>query len=69
MPKYRVYLVTEASASVEVEAEDESEAIDLAFERAPVACFQCPGIGDWTLLSDMYPKQYTSDDDYELIGE
>lgn len=69
MEKYRVYLVTEASASVTVEADSEEEAIEKAFENAPYSCHQCPEIGDWTLLSEMYPEQFKSSDDIEKIED
>lgn len=37
MAKYRVYLEAVASISVEVEAEDEDDAIDKAFDETPSA--------------------------------
>ncbi len=51
MPKYRVYLQTVASVSIEVEAEDKEAAIDAAFEEAPSGvCAQCSGWGrKWSL--------------------
>lgn len=69
MGTYRVYLVTEASASVEVEADSEEEAIERAFEEAPYACHQCPEIGDWALLSEMYPEKFKMGDDVEKISK
>ena len=53
--KYRVYLTNTASTSVEVEAENEDEAIDAAYEAPmPTICAQCSGWNrSWYLeLSD-----------------
>lgn len=69
MAKYRAYLVTEASANVEVEADSEEEAIEKAFEEAPYACHQCPEIGDWAMLSEMYPDRFKAEDDVEKISD
>ena len=69
MAKYRVYLVTEASASVEVEADSEEEAIEKAFENAPYSCHQCPEIGDWALPSEMYPNKFKGEEDVEKIED
>lgn len=51
MTKYRVILETGASVSVTVEANDEEEAIERAFEDAPSeVCAQCSGWGkNWNL--------------------
>ena len=69
MGTYRVYLVTEASASVEVEADSEEEAVERAFEEAPYTCHQCPEIGDWALLSETYPERFKMGDDVEKISK
>ena len=46
MPKYRVYLQTVASTTIEVEAEDENEAYEIAVSgRMPTICAQCAGWG------------------------
>ncbi len=46
MPKYRVYLQTVASVSVQVEAEDPDEALDAAYGQVPrEVCAQCSGWG------------------------
>lgn len=69
MAKYRIHMVTEATASIEVEAETEEEAIEKAFDNAPYSCHQCPEIGDWGLLSDVHPKMFTVEDSVEKVGE
>lgn len=44
--KYRVWLETVASTVIEVEAEDEEQAKDLAYEEGmPSLCAQCSGWG------------------------
>ena len=46
MPKYRVYLQTVASTTIEVEAEDKNEAAELAMSGSlPTICAQCAGWG------------------------
>ena len=52
MSKYRIYLETTASTSVEVEADSEEEAIDLAFENAPRAAWDWPDMGEWFFPPD-----------------
>lgn len=57
MPKYYVQLTTEASLNVLVEAENEEEARDKAFEHDHYICAQCSGwgrdhefdLGEWDL--------------------
>ena len=51
MNKYRVYLQAIANLSVEVEAEDPDEALELAFEQhGQYLCAQCSGWGEnWSL--------------------
>ena len=51
MAKYRVQLETIASMTIEVEAESEEEALDMAFDDAPPdVCAQCSGWGqEWSL--------------------
>jgi hypothetical protein len=42
MGRYRVYLPTTASCVVEVDADDEDDAVDLAIDEAPAhLCAQC----------------------------
>jgi hypothetical protein len=44
--RYRVHLQTVASFSIEVDADDEDAALDVAFEEAPNdLCAQCSGWG------------------------
>jgi hypothetical protein len=46
MPKFRVYLQTVASTTIEVEAEDKHEAYELATsKKMPTICAQCAGWG------------------------
>ena len=45
MSKYRVPIQTLVTAYVTVEAEDETEAIDKAFDKVPYLCAQCSGWG------------------------
>ena len=53
MPKFRVYLINTASYVAEVEAEDEDEAIDLAFDNAPYENIHNDfELSDWALASD-----------------
>lgn len=71
MPKYKVYLVTEASTIIEVEAEDQDSAIVQAFEgELPYAgAFDTYELGDWLLGSDMYPNAKNPLKDVEEIIE
>lgn len=46
MSKFRVTLITTASASIEVEADDRDDAIDAAFEKVPSICAKCGGWGE-----------------------
>ena len=68
MPKYRVYLQTVASTTVEVEAEDKNEAYELAASGPmPTICAQCAGWGgDQNLdLNDVWE----GDDDIDKAVE
>jgi hypothetical protein len=71
MPKYRVYLVTTASATVEVEADDTEQAIELAFQEAPGGlCHQCArdyDLGDLQLSSEMFPQFNKPENDVEEV--
>lgn len=71
MAKYRVTLTTEASFTTEVEANDENEARELAFEEAPYAlCHQEPvEIGDWGVYEDDPELAKRGLKSVELIGE
>jgi hypothetical protein len=65
MPRYRVYLQTVASATVEVEAEDKNEAYELATcGDLPVICAQCSGWGRKQSL-DLGDVWEIPDDDIE----
>lgn len=47
MPKYAVTLETIANVTIEVDAEDESDAFEKAFEEVPSeVCAQCSGWGN-----------------------
>lgn len=66
MPKYRVYLLSTASYVAEVEAEDEDEAIELAYEEVPYENVSNDfELGDWYLPSDATRGEI----DVELIEE
>ena len=66
MPKFRVYLINTASYVAEVEAEDEDEAINLAFEEAPYENISNDfELADWYLPSEAMHGQI----DVELIEE
>lgn len=69
MGRFIVYLVTTASASVEVEAEDGEEAVEKAFESSlPYAsAFAGFDLGDWTTPSELFPKWSKPEDDYEEV--
>ena len=46
MPKYRVYLQTVASTTIEVEADSKDAAIESALDQdMPTICAQCSGWG------------------------
>lgn len=47
MPKYRVHLEAVASVSVEVEAETQEEAVEIAFDHTPSQGWDWPDLGDW----------------------
>jgi hypothetical protein len=63
MPEYVVYFRTVASTAVRVEADDEDEAVEAAFEELPHLCAQCSGwgqragveLGDWQTLDEPWP--------------
>jgi hypothetical protein len=66
MPKYRVAMHTGASLFIVVEANDETEAADIAYEEIPGGvCAQCSGWGQkWSLdLGDL-----EIDEDEEFNG-
>lgn len=69
MEKYRVYLLAVAEAVVEVEANDENEAIELAFQNAPAGANVTNefDMGEWSLASDLFPGR-KSEDDYEVVS-
>lgn len=69
MTKYLVYLTAVASTSVEVEAEDGEEAVEIALAgRLPYApAFAGFDLGEWTTQSELFPHA-NPDYDYEEIG-
>ena len=72
MPKYRVHLVTVASTSVEVEADDGEAAIEKAFEQElPYApAFADYEFGEWSTASELFPGGVNApENDYEEISE
>ncbi len=66
MTSYRVFLVAVAEAVVTVEADDPEEAIELAFDNAPQGANISNDfdMGDWQLMSDIWPDR-KAEDDYE----
>jgi hypothetical protein len=72
MAKYTVYQTTTASWSVEVEADDEDEALEKAYAAAvPDICAQCSGWGrDYSLeLGDEWTATDVYDADNNLVWE
>lgn len=73
MPKYRVSLMRIDELTIEVEADDESDAIGLAFDGAPGLCAHCSGWGqrwgvdegEWAMASEFNPDNT----DVELLDE
>ena len=56
MTRYRLNLVNVGSISIEVEAESEDEAIDLAYERVPQENIHTGfDLGEWVFASDLWP--------------
>lgn len=52
MTKYRVVLEAVASIVVEVEADSEDEAVDLAFDHTPSQGWDWPDLGEWYFPGD-----------------
>lgn len=71
MPKFIVYLVTTASTSVAVEAEDGEDAVEKAFETSlPYAsAFAGFDLGDWMTPSGLMPEFNKPEDDYEEVPD
>lgn len=65
--KYRVNFLAVASYTVEVDAEDEQDAIDKAYDHLPSRAWDWPEMGDWTLPSDLFPSINTAEDDVEQV--
>lgn len=65
MAKYRIYLESTASASVEIEADSEEEAIEAVWAEEqvelPWSCHQCPEITEWVFPPDEYPDRRRGD--------
>lgn len=69
MAKYQVSLYNVAQFFVEVEADSEEEAIDLAFDEAPGENITMGfDLGDWALPSEMFPSSYKAEDDVKEIN-
>ena len=73
MPRYRVYLQTVASTTIEVEADDPDEAYEKAAgERMPQICAQCSGWGGGQNLelNDVWdiPEGTSIDEATEKVG-
>lgn len=73
MSTYRVYLVTTASVTMTVEADDPEQAIEEAFQEAPGSlCHQCArdyDLGDLQVSSEMFPQFNRPENDVELVEE
>lgn len=72
MSMYRVRLVRTASAVFDVEADDEDQAIEAAFEQAPAGlCHQCAQTvelaGEWA-LPELHPLFNKPEDDVEKVS-
>jgi len=61
MDLYRVTLIRTDNFYIDVEAEDEDQALDAAYNKAPYLCAQCSGwgskdgsvdAGEWTSIED-----------------
>lgn len=60
MKRYRVWFETVASTVIEVEAEDEQDAVDAAYDGVPGICAKCNGwgqragieLGEWELATE-----------------
>lgn len=63
MTRYGVNLVAIAEAYVEVEADDMDEAIELAFENAPMGANISNDfdMGEWLLAGDVWPGTKVED--------
>lgn len=69
MPKYRVNLLRVDSFVMDVEADNEEEAVDKAFDETPSLCAQDGGWGkpwgvdegEWVMLEDHYGTDYNAD--------
>lgn len=73
MTKFIVYIVTTASAMVEVEAEDGEEAVEIALggkvELPYASAFAGFELGEWTTNSELFPQFAKPEDDYEEVPE
>jgi hypothetical protein len=64
MTKYLVYLEAVATIAVEVEADSQDEAVDLAYEQTPSRGWDWPDMGDW-----YFPGDQNGNDAAEYIEE
>lgn len=72
MATYTVYLQTIASTSVEVEADNEDEALDKAYDASmPTICAQCSGWGkeSYLELGDVWEANQVADADGKVVWE
>lgn len=67
MTKYRVSFAAVANAVVEVEADSREQALDLAYEQTPTPNIHWPEVGDWELVSDLFPDWATEAEAIEEI--
>lgn len=82
MPKFKVLLTAAAEAVITVEAADEEEAREAAFDHGPAICAQCSGwgkrgvtldIGEWDVPtnddgSDVEGGVWLAEDGAEVAG-
>lgn len=72
MTRFRVYLTSVASTSVEVEADSGDEAVDEAlggkYSLPYASAFAGFELTDWSTNSELFPG-FKAEDDYEEIAE
>lgn len=71
MAKFIVYISAIASATVEVEAEDGEEAVEIAFggkvELPYASAFAGFELSEWTTNSELFPQFAKPEEDYEEV--
>ena len=68
MSTYRVNLVNVGSFTVEVQADNEEDAFDLAVEMAPLENIHTGyDMGEWTIASKIWPYMTDPAEDIEIL--